>query len=267
MLQSFPRWFGAGTIGILLFGLAGGALAQTSALREFSAILPGGEGKILVFKYCVACHGVNAAWGRLEKGMWMSGAWDTLLEPAEIEPLARYLEENFGEDPRELSTAGQERLETLLPEGDGRSEILARCVACHEPGRTARTLAARAGLPGAAWQRILERMEAYGAPLTAEETERLSLYLSQRLAFGEGTGSVRERDSFLPEGPGKDLVLAHCLSCHGASELGRRLRNQSATSGFSWQEVVSRMREKWEALLDDEDEKEVVQYLQRYFPR
>ena len=70
-------------------------------------------------------------------------------------------------------------------------------------------------------------MRDYGAPVVTEEIDQLSLYLQQNLASHRDTPTdpLRELDSFLPNAPGRNLVLATCLSCHGPTEFKNIFRN------------------------------------------
>ena len=239
-------------------------------VREFSAVLPSGEGKILVLKYCVACHGPRVARARLEAGKWMSEQWGAIMESGDTEPLAQYLEENFGEDSQQPPPEEKNRLEALLPPGGEKNLILGKCIGCHQERVLARRLESRRGLPAQVWKQVLSRMKSYGAPLTEDEIGPLSAYLESCL--GSDTQRTEpspagELYSFLPAGAGKDLIAAQCLACHGASELKNRIEKHPPEDPNYWEAVVRRMKDRWEATLEEEEVTAVVAYLNSRFAR
>ncbi len=257
---------------LLALGRAESPPLTLTPMKAFSATLPSGEGKILFYKYCVECHGAELIRKRLEgRSGWILRYWEDLvfemieqwgapIGRQEVEPIARYLLQNFGAQFKPTS------LETLLPAGDSRNQIARKCTPCHDPGTT---IGLRIGLPAPAWEKLLERMQDYGAPVVTEEIEQLGLYLQQNLASDRDmpTDPLRELDSFLPHAPGRNLVLATCLSCHGPTEFKKHLQEPAGEDPYYWNRVVRRMRQRWEAPLEEQDEETVVQYLNSHFTR
>lgn len=244
---------------------------QISPLKQLSAVLPSSEGKILVFKYCVACHGPALIQKRLESGRgwplnyWedvisqMIQSWGATIEPAEVPAIARYLESTYG---AALSTA-RAALEAL-PAGTEKDLLEGKCFGCHDRDVTARRMAARRDLPAPAWTTLLGRMNRYGARLSDAELSQLSAYLERAMASREGAADpkrLKALSSALPDRDGKNVVLAVCLSCHGPDELRQRIEAFSTDDPFSWERVVRRMQTRWEAPLDDGDVEVTVKYL------
>lgn len=263
MLRSISSAVWAGVLSLLLLGLASASAAPITPLQEFSSLLPSGEGKILVFKYCVACHGPKVARTRLQAGKWMDDQWGAILEREDVAPLASYLDENFSSDSK-----GEDGLEALLPPGEPKKIISQKCISCHDQQVTGRRLESRAGLPSRVWKKILDRMKNYGTPFREEEIQELSVYLGSGLKPNDSTGpdgSVKEFYSFLPDGAGKDLVAANCLSCHGPSDLKKRIDQPSRTAPAYWDVTVRRMKDKWDAPLEEQEVEATIQYLNSHF--
>jgi hypothetical protein len=267
------RALGTGALCLVLLGTAQAPPLTMTPLKALSATLPSGEGKILFYKYCVMCHGAELIGKRLEdRRGWIFRYWEDLvfemidqwgapISREEVDPIARYLMQNFG------LPGEQPSLEALLPAGDQRQMILQRCTPCHDPGIT---IQLRVDLPATAWKKLLQRMRTYGAPLSPDEVESLSLFLSQNLTSDGETAQknpVRQLDALLPDRPGKDLTLVACLSCHGPSEFKKRLEQHSREEPYYWRRVVHRMREQWEAPLQEPEVDLLVDYLSSHFTR
>ena len=280
MRTTLFRAAAAAALCLLFLAEMNAASFPITPLRDFSATLPAGEGKILVFKYCVACHGPELTRKRLEERRgWIRRYWEDLvfemmygwgatIRREEVEPIARYLEENFGPQPNGSEPPGKELLEAVLPPGEQSSVILAKCTVCHGPAVTRRRMQSRIGLSASGWKKLLTRMKNYGAPLAEDEMQQLSVYLSAD--FGSSSAPAQELPiqefySFLPEGPGKDLVVADCLSCHAASELQKRMEDRPRGDSYYWEGVVRRMKKQWEAPLEEEEVDLAIEYLNAHF--
>ena len=284
-----PTRSGVAKVGValvLFFLLFTGVVGTTPAsdltpLKLYSATLPSGVGKVLVYKYCFACHGFELTRQRLEqlRGLpleqWenllseMIDSWGATIERHEIGPVSRYLFENYGPNTVSDSPPSGAALEEFLPPGPEQKIILQKCVACHNAALTRHRLADRAGIPTSGWKKILGRMKGYGVPLTDGETEQLSAYFADSLSK-EATPAMesnQELESFLPAGPGKDLILAQCLSCHVGLELKQRIQQQSSSDQYYWERVVSRMRNQWEAPIEENEVVVVAEYLKSHFTR
>ena len=59
--------------------------------------------------------------------------------------------------------------------------------------------------------------------------------------------------------------MANCLSCHGPSELQRQIDANAQAESFFWKRVVGRMRKRWEAPLQEDEMKTVIDYLNLHF--
>ena len=280
MRTTLFRAAAAAALCLLFLAEMNAASFPITPLRDFSATLPAGEGKILVFKYCVACHGPELTRKRLEERRgWIRRYWEDLvfemmygwgatIRREEVEPIARYLEENFGPQPDGPEPPGKEALEAVLPPGEQSNVILAKCTVCHGPEVTMRRMQSRIGLSASGWKKLLTRMKSYGAPLAEDEMEQLSVYLSADFGSSYAPGEalpIREFYSFLPEGPGKDLVVADCLSCHAASELQKRMEDRPRGDSYYWEGVVRRMKKQWEAPLEEEEVDLAIEYLNAHF--
>jgi mono/diheme cytochrome c family protein len=169
------------------------ASPQITPLRQLSASLPPGEGKILVLKHCVTCHGPAQVQKRLEVGrgwptkFWedlvlqMIHAWGATIEPQEIPILVRYLTDTFAGVPsnaQELADSGAVKtFASSLPDGDGKDVVLGVCLSCHgsdELGRRIQT----APRDDFYWQRVVTRMQSrWEAPLDSGDVVRAVTYL------------------------------------------------------------------------------------------
>lgn len=269
-----------GTLCLLFLAEMKAASVPITPLRGFSATLPAGEGKILVLKYCVACHGPELTRKRLEERRgWIRRYWEDLvfemmygwgadIRREEVEPIARYLEENFGPETNRSEPPGKEGLETLLPPGEPRNVILAKCTVCHGPEVTRRRMESRIGLSASGWKKVLTRMMSYGASLAEDEMEQLSVYLGADFGSSYSPAEklpIQEFYSFLPDGPGKNLIVADCLSCHGASELKQRIEDHPRGDPYYWEGVVRRMKKQWEAPMEEEEVDVTIEYLNAHF--
>ena len=262
---------------VLLQGSPSVAQVSITPLGLYSSTLPNGVGKVLLYKYCITCHGVELVQKRLDERRggelraWedlvyeMISSWGAPIEIYEVEPIAQYLLNNYGPQTVANSQSGLEALFSGASEG---TLIMEKCVACHDERVTRQLLQSRSGFPSSVWKKILERMGAYGAPITKHETEQLSVYLAKSL---DKTDSPNQKKSnqdlyaFLPEGEGKDLVVAICLSCHGALEFKERVEEHPVAEEQYWEPVINRMRNQWKAPLEVSEMEMIVAYLNSHF--
>lgn len=128
-----------------------------------------------------------------------------------------------------------------LPEGEGKQLVAIACTQCH--GLTP-IVQMRDGIGG--WKNFVEEMVLRGAQLSPQEADTVVRYLVEH--FGPAAGAfktgmlphdsaisrnaVETQNVALPEGPGKELVQARCVMCHG---IGRAV-------------TVRRSREDWERI-------------------
>jgi cytochrome c5 len=73
-----------------------------------------------------------------------------------------------------------------LPPGHGKDVLLRACTTCH-----AATLITQQRKPPAEWAKTVDKMAAWGAPLPAEEKQRLVEYLASLRSDSTSTSSVR----------------------------------------------------------------------------
>lgn len=89
----------------------------------------------------------------------------------------------------------------------------------------------------------------------------VSIYgaLAQPSPSVPATTATKQDPDFLPPGPGKDLVVKYCVSCHS-------IRNVTAKRGTKeeWNQTVDKMIEHG-APLSDAEADTVVQYLSASF--
>lgn len=258
-------------------GLAVGGTLATTPLRSLSALLPSGEGKILVLKYCVTCHGPQVLRKRLEeRRQWQTKDWEDLvfemneswaasIAREEIDPIVQYLSAAFGPEASESAKLNQ--LKMSLQGVQLKQLVLDKCTACHAPGITAVRLKSRVGLPAAGWKKVLIRMQGYGASLTDAEIRQLSESLAS--SFGssskETTEPIGQLYSSLPAGDGRDSIVAQCLSCHDVSDFRRQLSDHPTKDEYYWDRVVRRMKEQWDAPLLEGDIETITGYLKSHF--
>ena len=110
-------------------------------------------------------------------------------------------------------------------------------------------------------------IHAWGATIEPQEIPILVRYLTDTFASVPSnaqemanSGALKTFASSLPDGDGKNVILAVCLSCHGPEELGRRIQT-APRDDFYWQRVVTRMQSRWEAPLDAGEVERAVTYL------
>ena len=260
------------SVGVLICVLVARS-ANTSAvsitpLKQLSASLPSGAGKVLVFKYCVKCHGPGTTETNLKAERWMEDFWDAVIDAQDMPTLGTYLEANFR--PEGVPSEARNKLESFLPPGELKNVVLRKCIACHDAATTRRRLESRAGSRASTWKSILMRMKEYGAPLVDAEIDEVSAYLGSGLASKNvlvEKNALQELYSFLPDGLGGELMMAHCLSCHGASEFKNRIVENSNNDKTYWERVVRRMKDEWEAPLEEDEVSTVITYLTSNFAK
>jgi mono/diheme cytochrome c family protein len=160
------------------------------------------------------------------------------------------------------------QLSAVLPAGEGKILVLKHCVACHGPVEVQKRLEVGRGWPATYWEDlVLQMIHGWGATIESGEVPIIVGYLSD--TFGGvpskaqasiDPSALKTFASALPEGEGRNVVLAVCLSCHGPDELKRRIET-APRDDFYWQRVVTRMQSRWEAPLDASDVVLAVNYL------
>jgi hypothetical protein len=164
--------------------------------------LPEGAAKAIIIKSCTECHDLNkiiyehrdeAGWQSTVKDMVRFGA---TIQPEEVAPVVAYLAQSFGPNPSPgagtassttpmsgasgmAETARGNKpsdLARLLPDGEGKSLILASCVQCHS---LQEIVGQRKDAQG--WEHTVHDMVSRGAPVTWTEAELIVRYLAESL--------------------------------------------------------------------------------------
>jgi hypothetical protein len=83
------------------------------------------------------------------------------------------------------------------------------------------------------------------------------LHVSSRAPAGNGEGEIR-----FPDGPGKDLVVGNCSTCHSLDYIQM---NSPFLDKKGWEAVVKKMKVSMGAPVSDQDFPIIVEYLGRHF--
>jgi cytochrome c5 len=116
-----------------------------------------------------------------------------------------------------------------LPDGAGRALLTAACTQCHGLGTIVQMRDGQGG-----WKHQIEIMVLRGAQLTGSEVDTLAQYLS--VNFGPGSQRPQGAPVALPDGPGKELLEAHCALCHDLTRVAAIKRSKAA-----WEAIVANM--------------------------
>lgn len=137
-----------------------------------------------------------------------------------------------------------------LPDGEGRDLVTGLCTGCHG-------LAQVAAYKGTEedWGGVVYTMRARGLDATPEEADQIVAYLAK--SFPPAPKKVAAP---LPDGDGKDLVMARCASCHDLL----RVEEHSGTKD-DWEGVVKYMSSLGLSVTPAEGAR-IVAYLAKSFP-
>ena len=168
------------------------------------------------------------------------------------------------------SLYAQEERGPAPPEGEGKELFITVCSQCHT---LKSTLIMRDGQKG--WEETVDLMVLYGAQLTPPEADRVTRYLATQLgprtaATDSGTSPIRTGPSHsglgdprnsvtLPEGPGKELVAAHCALCHNLEKVVSSKRSKA-----DWEATTINMEQRGMKATPDEMQT-MISYLQANF--
>ena len=140
-----------------------------------------------------------------------------------------------------------------LPPGDGHDVVAQSCTLCHGLNTV---LQLRQDADG--WRSIVDYMTLHGAQLTPDQADKAVNYLATN--FGPGVNVPPSPiEVALPDGPGKDMVAADCVVCHGLDRIAAARRTPS-----DWNSVLSRMQFLG-APVSADDKKTVAAYLDKNF--
>jgi len=78
-----------------------------------------------------------------------------------------------------------------------------------------------------------------------------------RIALKSVEVTFPQSDRGLPEGPGREVVLNNCFTCHSAG----MILTQPTLPKATWEAEVAKMRNVYKARMDDKDVPAIVEYL------
>ncbi len=140
------------------------------------------------------------------------------------------------------------------PADAGEGAVRASCLGCHGPELIQQQRLSRAG-----WIRELEKMERWGAVLTADDKARAADYLARD--FGMTVRGVDAGNASAPTA-GRTVLEQRCLSCHE-----RDLIEQQRLTSTGWTREIDKMV-RWGAVVNDSERDDLVRYLTaQYGPR
>lgn len=129
-----------------------------------------------------------------------------------------------------LGLAAPAEAADMLPFGPGRALVMEACVQCHDLRAVVSQRKDRA-----AWRRTVNEMVWRGAPLYPGEADVIGDYLAE--AFGPAAGAPPRdggrvaaavaAEPALPPGPGRELLLKACVSCHDLGVVGAARKSLS----------------------------------------
>jgi cytochrome c5 len=145
-----------------------------------------------------------------------------------------------------------------LPAGEGRDIVQRVCTGCHTLTPVLMKTDGEGGWRHTVTRMVLQRQ----AQLLPEEFETVVKYLATRLGPGVRpmvTGKLPPGAAELPEGPGKELVVARCSICH---DLGRVVSVRR--KAHEWEQVTRNMIERGPQASADQVQA-IVAYLTKHF--
>jgi cytochrome c5 len=169
------------------FGFCFALVLTATVPAHAQATLPPGEGRDMLAVACSQCHALNvimsvregpAGWRRHVTNMVMRGAQ---LTPREADTVIGYLAANFGPggvpaagaSPAAGNSPAAKAAPVVLPDGDGKDLVAARCTACHDLERVATIKRQKAD-----WPALVSNMVGRGAAATPAEAQTIASYLA-----------------------------------------------------------------------------------------
>ena len=151
-----------------------------------------------------------------------------------------------------------------LPDGPGKDVTVKACTSCHDADNFTSKKHTKAE-----WKEVVDTMVAYGAEVSDADSEIITTYLAKNFgpagaapsapapsASGAAPGA---QTPGLPDGPGKDVVVKACTSCHDADNFTSKKHTKA-----EWKEVVDTMV-AYGAEVSDADSEIITTYLAKYF--
>jgi hypothetical protein len=163
------------------------------------------------------------------------------------------------EMPQALATAADPKKDADLPEPirklpfeirDGYRRYTKRCNTCHDNKHVDEVKAKKSLFD---WQGTIGAMALKkGANIPLEDRQPIFLYLAY--LHGTNNGDAQQKDEYV-------TFLNRCENCHG---VGLIYKDKKALK--DWPNIVHRMAGKNQAKISAEDEKKVVNYVNRMYP-
>jgi len=138
--------------------------------------------------------------------------------------------------------------QTLLPGGEGRTIVERACLSCHESD-----LIVQQRLSRTQWEREVEKMLSWGAPVEDKDRQPLIDYLA-RMSFESLQTSAAENGL---TNDAEELLRTRCLTCH-EDDLIRQQRLNKA----GWTREVEKMV-RWGAELTEQEKSRIIECLAR----
>ncbi len=144
-----------------------------------------------------------------------------------------------------------------LPAGEGREVVRTKCLTCHDAELIVQQRLTRPG-----WVRELEKMERWGAVLTAGERATAADYLAQHFPQrGRASAAAAPAPAAPGAAPdaGQSVLERRCLGCH-QSDLIEQQRLDRAAWGRELDKMV-----RWGAAVTDAERGDLLAYLAARF--
>lgn len=144
-----------------------------------------------------------------------------------------------------------------LPAGEGREVVRTKCLTCHDAELIVQQRLTRPG-----WVRELEKMERWGAVLTAGERATAADYLAQHFPQrGRASAAAAPAPAAPGTAPdaGQSVLERRCLGCH-QSDLIEQQRLDRAAWGRELDKMV-----RWGAAVTDAERGDLLAYLAARF--
>ena len=137
-----------------------------------------------------------------------------------------------------------------FPDGEGKDLVTGYCVACHALDQVAAYQGTQED-----WEGVVYTMRQRGLEVTPEESQQIVAYLAKSFP-----PPAKKTAAPLPDGEGKDLVMARCAGCHDLVRV-----EEHAGTKADWEGVVKYMASLGLAVTPDESAR-IVAYLAKNFP-
>jgi len=140
-----------------------------------------------------------------------------------------------------------------LPDGPGKDIVVKACTSCHDADNFTGKKHTKDE-----WKSVVDTMIGYGAEITDEQTEVITSYLAKNYGK-EAAPPAAAAQGGLPDGPGKDVVVKACTSCHDADNFTGKKHTKD-----EWKAVVDTMI-GYGAEITDEQAEIITTYLAKNY--